>query len=200
MNREIKPVSDPAFWEGRIYKFVAAGGQLHQIIYDNSLDVWTYLQDETAGILRRVLLGGERLLDAGCGYGALVGCLEQGGFGRERAVAWGRRDVVYTGVDVSPELLRLARNRYPARWFVGGDLRALPFRDKEFDWAVARSIKKMIEDNLGYTEWQKMERELRRVAHHLLILDYPAVVGEPIPYGVISGNQVRQYSAEGRVQ
>ncbi len=70
------------------------------------------------------LTGGERVLDVACGTGnaALVA---------QRAGA----DV--TGLDGSPRLLEVARERIPGGAFVLGDCGQLPFEDGHFDAAVS---------------------------------------------------------------
>lgn len=70
------------------------------------------------------LTGGERVLDVACGTGnaALVA---------ERAGA------SVTGLDGSPRLLEVARERVPGGEFVQGDAGKLPFEDAGFDAAVS---------------------------------------------------------------
>lgn len=70
------------------------------------------------------LTGAERVLDVGCGTGnaALV------------AANAGAR---VTGLDPSPRLLEVARERLPRGAFVRGDGADLPFADAEFDAAVS---------------------------------------------------------------
>ena len=64
-----------------------------------------------------------RALDAACGTGRHAAHLAERG-----------HDV--TGVDGSPEMLDLARDRVPETRFLEGDLRDLPVEDGEFDLAV----------------------------------------------------------------
>lgn len=164
-----KPVESPEFWKMRVRSAFARGGMLHQAILDDSYDLWAYSQGETAGIIRNHLTAGVSVLDAGCGYGALLDCLEEV-----------KLEVRYTGVDISPDLIDLARERYPGRAFQVADLRKLPFSDGAFDWAVCRSVQGMIRLNVGQEAWDQMEAELRRVARRLLLIGYPEVVGGPV--------------------
>src|SRR6202030_4344737 len=62
---------------------------------------------------------GERILDLGCGTGALTAELARSG-------------AELTGVDGSPEMIAEARKKYPQLRFEVSDARALPFR-AEFD-------------------------------------------------------------------
>src|SRR5687768_12884513 len=70
------------------------------------------------------LNGGERVLDVACGTGnaALL------------ARAAGAK---VTGVDTSPRLIAVARERIPGGEFLEGDAAALPFGDAAFDAAVS---------------------------------------------------------------
>jgi SAM-dependent methyltransferase len=67
---------------------------------------------------------GDRLLDVACGTGNAA------------AVATARGALV-TGLDGSPRLLSVARERVPAGEFVEGDAAHLPFADGAFDAAVS---------------------------------------------------------------
>ncbi|KQW46903.1 methyltransferase type 11 [Nocardioides sp. Root1257] len=62
--------------------------------------------------------------DLGCGTGRLAPYLEAQG-------------LTSRGVDLSPEMIRVARRDHPGHDFQVGDLRALPFGDAELDGAVA---------------------------------------------------------------
>lgn len=189
MAGEHKPVTDAAFWRERVLRFYAEGKQLHQCIYDNSLEVWQYLQGETGGILRRHVEPGCRLLDAGCGYGALLDALQMGGYGRTDRRPAGNpphcADVDYTGVDSAPILLEMARYRYPSRRFVEADLSALPFTANSFDWVVARSVRDMLIENGKADLWHAAAKELFRVGRRVLILEYPDRKGDPVPHEVV---------------
>src|SRR6187200_3262331 len=74
------------------------------------------------GALR--LRGGERVLDVACGTGNAA----------EVATGAGAR---VTGLDRSPRLLTVARERVPEAEFVEGDAAAMAFEDGAFDAAVS---------------------------------------------------------------
>jgi SAM-dependent methyltransferase len=61
------------------------------------------------------------ILDVGCGQGDLYGLLAARGFG-------GR----YTGVDLSPELVASARERFPAASFIFGDVLEVELDEHDF--------------------------------------------------------------------
>jgi ubiquinone/menaquinone biosynthesis C-methylase UbiE len=67
----------------------------------------------------------EKVLDLGCGTGRLYEIFKN-------------KNIDYTGIDFSENLVRIARGKYGDR-FVVGDILSLPFSDNYFDsvWAVA---------------------------------------------------------------
>lgn len=67
---------------------------------------------------------GERVLDIACGTG-------------NAALVAARAGARVTGLDGSPRLLEVARERVPGAEFVRGDAAELPFDDGEFDAAVS---------------------------------------------------------------
>jgi SAM-dependent methyltransferase len=104
--------------------------------YDESAQLYAdAFQDETLSMfpldrnmIRLVvdLAGGRpRALDAGCGAGQVTKMMRN----------WGCDAV---GVDTAARLVGLARAAYPDLEFAVGDLRALPYRDQDFDLVVAR--------------------------------------------------------------
>jgi len=143
-----------------LQKLVKSPADVHRSVYVVESQTWLGIQRASQGILRRVLVRGQRVLDAGCGYGALLQTMPDG------------LELTYVGVDISPDLLHVAKDNYPQKQLVQADLRALPFRDGEFDWALCRSVDGMIKGDLGYDAWELMQNELLRVAGRLLIFGY----------------------------
>jgi len=81
--------------------------------------------------------GRPRLLDVGCGLTDLCTFLAANG-----------EDVSYSGVDVSPAVLREARRRWPGRALLEGDVfGAAPFPGKTFDVAFCSGIFNLRLDN-----------------------------------------------------
>jgi len=68
-----------------------------------------------------------QVLEVGCGAGDLAGRL----FGPA---------VEYTGIDLSPAEVDLARERYPGREFLVGSAYGLPFPDRTFDLVVVCEV------------------------------------------------------------
>lgn len=96
-------------------------------------------------VVREGDLGGQRVLDCGCGTGRLAGALAETTVAR----IW--------GVDPEPEMLRVARSNVPGT--VGlkeGRAEALPFRDNRFDRAVMWLVSHLVDRPASF-------RELRRV-------------------------------------
>lgn len=114
-------------------------------------------------------LAGRRVLDAGCGTGRTSARLAAGG-----------AEVV--GFDVSPEMLRRARERVPGASFLAADLaEPLPFDDDAFDLVVASLVIHYLQD------WVPPLRELRRVLRpggaFVLSTHHPAMDLELSPSG-----------------
>lgn len=162
-----RPILDPSFWRQRLQSATADGatGQLHRAVFECSPERWQRIEAKHREILARHIQPGDSILDAGCGWGRLLDLLP---------AAWhttGR----YVGVDLSPDFIDMARQRYPGKLFLLGDLRHLlanGLLDGEFHWAVLVSIRPMVRRELGEEVWQQMERELHRVAERLLFLEY----------------------------
>jgi SAM-dependent methyltransferase len=77
-----------------------------------------------AEVLERVDVGpGTRLVDIGCGSGYVAAMAAARGAG-------------VTGIDITPELIEIARERVPDGHFVVGEMDDLPFEDGAFDAAV----------------------------------------------------------------
>jgi ubiquinone/menaquinone biosynthesis C-methylase UbiE len=70
---------------------------------------------------------GARVADLGCGSGVFTGALA-------------RRGYVCTGVDLSPKLIALAREKHPDIEFLEGDVERLPFADASFDGVLLSGI------------------------------------------------------------
>lgn len=148
------PVSDEKFWKDRI-DFARKNGKFHFSVYLARQTLWDDIYTKHVEILSKETKPTDRVLDAGCGYGRM-------------SPLWGN----YTGVDLSPDLLEEARKLYPSKNFMLGNLKSLPFKDKEFDVSFCISIKQMIVGNLGEPEWKLMEKELLRVSKKLILLEY----------------------------
>jgi ubiquinone/menaquinone biosynthesis C-methylase UbiE len=72
---------------------------------------------------------GDRVLDVGCGTGALCA-----------AILAQHRKASVTGVDPAASFIEGCRANYPASRFVVGDAQRLPFGDREFDASLASLV------------------------------------------------------------
>lgn len=160
----MKPVDRTEFWKERL-EGAEKNKTLHYSVYIAHNTLWTYIGENHKAIIRVQIPQNSKVLDAGCGYGRASEFLPDN----------------YTGIDFSPDFIAKARELYPNKKFIVGNLKKLPFGESEFDWAICISIKTMIANNLGESEWQSMEKELKRVAKQVLILEYE----EPEIYEVI---------------
>lgn len=147
----MKPIDKLEFWKDRIDR--ASGEREHHSVYVTTPADWAAIGVAHRAILEKLVSG--KVLDAGCGYGRVSEWVDD-----------------YTGVDFSPDFVALARAKYPGKRFEVANLKALPFADGEFDWAVAVSIKDMVVGQMGEGEWGLMQAELSRVAKKVLLLEY----------------------------
>jgi len=96
----------------------------------NAYDVFTPETNERiVDIVTRLggFAPGARIADLGCGSGVFTNLLQRRGF-----------DVV--GLDLSPKLIRIARQTYPDVEFREGDIEHLPFADGSFDGVLLAGV------------------------------------------------------------
>lgn len=87
-------------------------------------------------------LAGKSVLDIGCGFGDLYHYLSAGGV-----------DVRYTGCDISPEILAVARERHPGLTVEERDVLEDPYPDEAFDYVFLSGIfNRRLSDNEGFLE------------------------------------------------
>lgn len=148
-------VNREEYWRYRLSE-AQKMSQLHYSVYLTRKEDWQNIEKAHREIISKEIPLSARVLDAGCGYGRGFEMLSP----RE-----------YVGVDFSPDFISKAKELYAGDFRVG-DLANLPFKKGEFDWAVCISIKQMIIGKSSEEHWKKMEKELRRVAKKILILEY----------------------------
>jgi ubiquinone/menaquinone biosynthesis C-methylase UbiE len=107
-------------------------------------------------------LAGRRLLDIGCGSGALTRSLSE-------------RGARVTGIDPNPEALETAREAVPEGTFQAARAEALPFADASFDGAIFLN-------SLHHVPQPAMHRALREAAR-VVGPAGPIVVVEPLAEG-----------------
>lgn len=147
------PVADQQFWKARIDAAKQRGDPRYSV-YVVREEYWDHINKLHKRIIEKEV-GNKKALDAGCGYG--------------RVSEWVPN---YTGVDFSPDFIAEAKKRYPDGAFFTASLDALPFKDKEFDIVFMISVRGMLQGNLGNIVWKPMQKELERVAKHILVMEY----------------------------
>jgi SAM-dependent methyltransferase len=85
-------------------------------------------------LLEPDLRAGMQVLDAGCGPGGNSAWLLPGNH--------------VTGLDVSPEALRFARDRHPEMTVRRGDITDLPFADESFDLVLVITVLYLVDDDV----------------------------------------------------
>jgi ubiquinone/menaquinone biosynthesis C-methylase UbiE len=122
-------------------------GKFMQDNWKLDLTIFPYLEKD--------LQDGENILDVGCGSGRLAFYLN-----------WTKRDNPYTGLDITPYYIELARKALPRYTWVEGDCRSLPFPDQSFD--VVCSTNLLI--HLPWDDVKKSIDEMVRVARKAVYL------------------------------
>jgi SAM-dependent methyltransferase len=150
----------PAYWSGRLRETRGTGGPLHTAVYDAPQGDWNLFQQQTAAILKQHVRVGHRVLDCGCGYGALVECLDAAGL-----------PAYLVGVDYCPGMIRLGRYLHQSCMFLEADITSMPLPDRSFDWAVCRGLEGTAKTLKSNRYWVKMRQEMLRVARRLLLID-----------------------------
>lgn len=151
-----KPINSLDFWKKRLDEALTKCKDIRYTVYFTSQDDWSRLNEVHQGIISKEIPAGSKVLDAGCGYGRLAPLFEN-----------------YTGADFSPDLIAKAKELFPEKEFVQTDFsQKSPFKRWQFDWAVAVSFKAMIIENMGEEAWTPIQRELKRVAKKVLLLEY----------------------------
>lgn len=151
MNKGVDKLS---FWQKRLEEAKAINKK-HISVYISNDKIWSEIWEAHKEIFKKEIEPTDRVLDAGCGYGRASVLFDN-----------------YLGVDFSPDFIEEAKHDYPHKRFEVMDLKDLKLEDKSFDVAFCISIKNMIIGNLGIEEWRKMEKELKRVAKKILLLEY----------------------------
>lgn len=158
-----EPIFDITYWATRLNSAVAKG-ELHHAVFKCPLERWRNIERKHKEVLASLVFDSHSVLDAACGYGRLVDLMPKSWHGR------------YVGVDISPDFVHLAREKYtehPCRpEFVVDDLRELKHVHGHFDWAVLVSVRPMVIRNVGHSAWDAIETKLKTVADRILFLEY----------------------------
>jgi SAM-dependent methyltransferase len=114
------------------YERYAASGRAR--LWDRSNRGYARLSRERDGAVLALVraslpVAGGRVLDVGCGDGSLAALAGDAGI----AANW-------TGIDLLPERIDVARSRAPGARFVVGSADSMPFDDRSFDVAAALTL------------------------------------------------------------
>lgn len=91
-------------------------------------------------IVSEISFDRKSILDVGCGFGDLITWLRKNGA------------TDYTGIDLVPEFIKVARERYPEQRFIVGDYFQKPLKEK-FDIIIAcGSLNSNVKDNLVWRQ------------------------------------------------
>ncbi|MFA4891607.1 MAG: class I SAM-dependent methyltransferase [Candidatus Gracilibacteria bacterium] len=106
------------------------GYNIYAPLYDSGLSrLDSFEKDELIKLVGNI--SNKRVLDLGCGTGRIAQTLKR------RVGAAGAH---FTLVDISEEMLRIAKNRLPDVDIVHADMTALPLKDDTFDIAIAAFV------------------------------------------------------------
>ncbi|MFA6097981.1 MAG: class I SAM-dependent methyltransferase [Patescibacteria group bacterium] len=100
-------------------KLIDKNRAAYNIIVKKFSDTRKYLWSELY-FFNKYVASGDSVLDAGCGNGRLLQMLEQ-------------KNISYTGIDISPRLVAIAKAQHPNQTFLAGDITNLPFPDNKFN-------------------------------------------------------------------
>ena len=85
---------------------------------------------------------GDSVLDVGCGFGDFK--------------AWGEKQTLslaYTGIDLSPDLLKKAQEHHPDAEFLAGDLFDMKLENNSFDWVIlSGALNEQLHDDSSYAK------------------------------------------------
>lgn len=150
-----KVTQDVSFWQER-YREAMKNEQGALFAVAAGFD-WSVIDPIHREIVDKFIKDGESVLDVACGIG--------------RHANWFTGK--YVGIDFVPEFIDEAKKQYPDTDFRVVDIvkERLSFDDGEFDWVVLISVKVVVAPVIGKRAWNRVEKELKRVAKQVLILE-----------------------------
>jgi len=109
------------------------------------------IQEIRFGVLAEIgIQSGDSVLDVGCGFGDFNSWIE--GLGRR---------VDFTGIDLSPDLIGVAKGKHPDARLLCGELFDFHFEPGEFDWVIlSGALNEQLHDDSAYA-FRVIERMYR---------------------------------------
>lgn len=160
MTQIIRPIEDPAFWKQRLDE---CDGQIHKAILVANESLFKEMEAAHKKILADLISDQESILDVGCGYGRLLDMLPESWIG------------CYTGIDLSPDLVHIARKRHPNYQFIVDNFRWSDMGYVGFDTCVTISMRQMIRQSLGDAAWNQMQAKILRLCKRLIVLEFGCI-------------------------
>ncbi len=158
-------IGNPEYWKHRLSRAIA-NAEIHKAVFNCATETWKRIEHKHRAILQHHIQPHHSVIDAGCGYGALLNVLPGDWYGD------------YLGIDLSPDLVAHAKADHPQRMFWVGTLEtALPqvlqtLTADPFDWIIFRSVRPMIKRELGVGAWDLVAAAARPVGKKFLFLEY----------------------------
>lgn len=161
MSKEVQPILDPEYWNGRYAKALTSGEDFHKSIFICRKDVWERIEKQHKKVLKKCINKDDSILDVGCGYGRLLTLLPSKWRGE------------YKGIDLCPRFIDLAKINHPERAnsFYVENVEQLT-EEVRYDWAIMISFRPMIIRNLGSEVWDKYQQKIYKVSKRVLFLEY----------------------------
>lgn len=123
----------------RTIKNSLEGYNIYAPLYDSTLArLDSFEKDELIKLIGNIK--NKHVLDLGCGTGRIIQILKR------RAGTTGAAGAHFTGVDISEEMLRIAKKHHPDVDIVHADMTDLPLKDDTFDIVIAAFVIVHIKD------------------------------------------------------
>ena len=149
----------PEYWSSRVTKVLAnPATPTYKTVLDTTSNGWDKVQSHSKEILAKYTKPGESILDAGCGYGAIIPITT-------------KLKLQYHGVDYCRDMIDLALAANIGIPFTLASLDNLPFSNHQFDWAFCRGVEGSTKTLVSNKKWRAIQRELLRVARKLILVD-----------------------------
>ena len=151
-----EPIFDPSYWSDRI-AVAKERNEIHQSVFICGGPHWEEIEAYQANIIPQYIQPRETVLDVGCGFGRMAKLITPGN---------------YLGIDLCPGMIEIAEQTYPHHHFLEADIHSLDLPTHGFDWGLVASVRRMVIRYKGAVVWNHIQKELLRVCHRLLVIEY----------------------------